>query len=592
MRKYLITLALLIMLGTQTVQAGFFDWVNSIFEPIQNLGATTVFPSQGGTGTSTSPSQGSLLVGKASTYYTILNTSTLGYVLTVTSTAPYVSWTGSLNLPSTDSINGTNRITLTSYERAVYPTHYGELIRLDWAKNDAKPAITFRDTTGASKAWLVAHDYLLYTNAAYTKTFTDANVNTATDRITVTGHGFINADQVKLWNNGGSLPTGIAHTRSYYAKVIDADTLELYREVGLTTLINITAVTGGGTHSIADVTLGNNPHKHISLETTDDSGAIQTRLEFPYDLNTSWIRTASAHFVIGDSAKLYMTGANATNKEILFGVDETDVYRRWGIRSDSTSETGSNAGNDFRIVPFTDAGVAGTTALFIKRSNNNVGINNANPGFTLDVTGNGQVASGGTTSFYTRREATTEFASNIFRTGATDQWSIQLRNDSTNTLHIRDNINGVTALSALQGTVAKMGIGQTVPTAGLHIRAGTATANTAPLKLTSGTNLTTAEAGAMEYNGTNLFFTNSAATRATVQTSKELQSGQCTLDGAATATCTLTIAYTSATSYVCTTSPQTNTNSLKVTRTSATVVTITSEVTLDTGVVNIICHGS
>jgi hypothetical protein len=54
-------------------------------------------------------------------------------------------------------------------------------------------------------------------------------------------------------------------------------------------------------------------------------------------------------------------------------------------------------------------------------------------------------------------------------------------------------------------------------TARLHIAAGTATASTAPIKLTSGTNLTTAEAGAFEYNGTNLFFTR-VATRQTVLT--------------------------------------------------------------------------
>lgn len=61
----------------------------------------------------------------------------------------------------------------------------------------------------------------------------------------------------------------------------------------------------------------------------------------------------------------------------------------------------------------------------------------------------------------------------------------------------------------------KLGLGQTTPTARLHISAGTATANTAPLKFTSGTNLTTAEAGSMEYNGTNLFFSPST-TRMTV----------------------------------------------------------------------------
>ena len=45
----------------------------------------------------------------------------------------------------------------------------------------------------------------------------------------------------------------------------------------------------------------------------------------------------------------------------------------------------------------------------------------------------------------------------------------------------------------------KVGIGQTTPTALLHLKAGTATASTAPLKFTSGTLLTTAEAGAIEF---------------------------------------------------------------------------------------------
>jgi len=44
-----------------------------------------------------------------------------------------------------------------------------------------------------------------------------------------------------------------------------------------------------------------------------------------------------------------------------------------------------------------------------------------------------------------------------------------------------------------------LGIGQTTPTAILHLKAGTATASTAPLKLTSGTLNTTAEAGAVEF---------------------------------------------------------------------------------------------
>jgi len=60
-----------------------------------------------------------------------------------------------------------------------------------------------------------------------------------------------------------------------------------------------------------------------------------------------------------------------------------------------------------------------------------------------------------------------------------------------------------------------IGNSTTQATAYLHIKAGTASANTAPLKFTAGTNLTTAVAGAMEYDGTNLFFSPST-TRHTV----------------------------------------------------------------------------
>jgi len=59
----------------------------------------------------------------------------------------------------------------------------------------------------------------------------------------------------------------------------------------------------------------------------------------------------------------------------------------------------------------------------------------------------------------------------------------------------------------------KVGVGITIPMAVLHLKAGTATAGTAPLKLTSGTLNTTPEAGAIEFDGTNLYFVNSSGTR-------------------------------------------------------------------------------
>lgn len=81
-------------------------------------------------------------------------------------------------------------------------------------------------------------------------------------------------------------------------------------------------------------------------------------------------------------------------------------------------------------------------------------------------------------------------------------------------------------------------------TAKLTLLAGTATANTAPLKFTSGTNLTTAETGAMEYNGTNLFFTPTGTLRESVFTGAR---DSITLKAGTTTTVTVSQAKTTST---------------------------------------------
>lgn len=62
----------------------------------------------------------------------------------------------------------------------------------------------------------------------------------------------------------------------------------------------------------------------------------------------------------------------------------------------------------------------------------------------------------------------------------------------------------VTGNTTFDGNV---GVGISPATALLHLAAGTSTANTAPLKLTSGTNLGSAEAGAVEYDGAAAYLT-------------------------------------------------------------------------------------
>ncbi len=53
----------------------------------------------------------------------------------------------------------------------------------------------------------------------------------------------------------------------------------------------------------------------------------------------------------------------------------------------------------------------------------------------------------------------------------------------------------------------KIGVGIGTPTALLHLKEGTTSANTAPIKFTSGVGLTTPEDGAMEYHNSHLYFT-------------------------------------------------------------------------------------
>jgi predicted NAD-dependent protein-ADP-ribosyltransferase YbiA (DUF1768 family) len=69
-----------------------------------------------------------------------------------------------------------------------------------------------------------------------------------------------------------------------------------------------------------------------------------------------------------------------------------------------------------------------------------------------------------------------------------------------------DNGVGIDANERMRiDSIGNVGIGTATPTAVLNLKAGTATASTSPLKFTSGTNLTSAEAGSVEYDG-NVFY--------------------------------------------------------------------------------------
>ena len=102
--------------------------------------------------------------------------------------------------------------------------------------------------------------------------------------------------------------------------------------------------------------------------------------------------------------------------------------------------------------------------------------------------------------------------------------------------------SAATVLTVQQG--GNVGIGTTSPTAKLNIAAGTATAGTAPIKLTSGVVNTTAETGAIEYNGINLSFVPTGTLRENIFTGAK---GNITLTAGTTTTVTNAAAKTTST---------------------------------------------
>jgi len=115
----------------------------------------------------------------------------------------------------------------------------------------------------------------------------------------------------------------------------------------------------------------------------------------------------------------------------------------------------------------------------------------------------------------------------VFEYGSSgDQWSL-------------DNLNGVfrwvrnfASVPLQLSSTGQMSFTGSAANSMLQLKAGTATAGTAPLTFTAGTNLTTPLTGAMEYDGTEFYMTNSTASRTIVG---RILKGSATLDFGSTA---------------------------------------------------------
>lgn len=129
-------------------------------------------------------------------------------------------------------------------------------------------------------------------NTPALKTFADGDVNTTTDRITITAHSFVTTGLKVAATTTGTLPAGLSAT-NYYVIVVDSNTIKLASSLANAlagTAVNITAAAGGGTHTLTPAALAG---ASVSLEKSNDYDPI-------YNTTGTWDAVAAASSISAD----------------------------------------------------------------------------------------------------------------------------------------------------------------------------------------------------------------------------------------------------------------------------------------------------
>jgi hypothetical protein len=178
----------------------------------------------------------------------------------------------------------------------------------------------------------------------------------------------------------------------------------------------------------------------------------------------------------GVTTRMVIDGDAGQSKIITY---RTGGLQRFGMYLNNTAESGSNAGSDFQIRSYNDAGSLLSTPFFIKRSTGNVGIGTTSPSNKLDVNGNINVPS---TNFFRYDGDTGLIGSATTIGGSSNQLGIRASNDilfATNGANERMRITS-------NGNV---GIGTTSPGAKLQTNVAPSGFQDDGIRVTDGTRI-------------------------------------------------------------------------------------------------------
>ncbi len=162
---------------------------------------------------------------------------------------------------------------------------------------------------------------------------------------------------------------------------------------------------------------------------------------------------------------------------------------------------------DANVTNFYEAAGAAGDILTLDLTNKRVGIGLTNPHFKFEVVGdiwinanNGGIAVSGITP-----QSNRIITGDLLGFGTAGSGVTHFMQRFSSTFRWVSPAGQVLTFNDSNGNLGLLGV--TTPTGALHLPAGTATASSAPLKFNSGTVLTTAEAGAIEFNTDDYFAT-------------------------------------------------------------------------------------